>query len=242
MDNEQDLAFAPNYANVIELNITPLSATPTWAYALYGITSCAPSSDESTSDDAYYNDFGDTKTTVESVKVSLEMSGHRYYGNACQDWIQSLALKTGSDRETDYRWTMPDGTVLKGKCTITGLVPGSSMGDANAKSEFNYTISINSVDEKIEATSALAPSSITASTVTVAKGSTADAGVSVSPTGANQKCHFGVEDPSICSVDADGVITGISPGTTKITAKAAAKPSISTTFEVKVTAASGSNS
>lgn len=242
MAEKEDLAFAPNYANVIELNITPEAEEPTWAYALFGISSCAPSSDESTSDDTYYNDFGDTRTTVESVKVSIEMSGHRYYGNACQDWIQSLALKTGSDRETDYRWTMPDGTILEGRCTLMGLTPGSAMGDANSKGEFSYTISINSVDKKIEATSALAPVSITASTVTVAKGATVDAGVTVAPSGANQKCHFGVEDPAICSIDADGKITGIAPGTSKITAKAAGKPSVVAQFEVKVTAASGQNS
>ena len=236
-----NLAFAPNYANVIELDITPNGPDRTWVYALYGITSCSPSADETVSDDTYYNDLGDTRSTVESVKTTIEMSGHRYYGNECQDWIQSLALKVGQDRETNYRWTMPDGTVLIGQCTITGLTPGSSMGEANAKSEFAYTISINTVDEKIDAASSLAPVEVKPPTaaVTVAKGKTVETNVSILPAEANQKCHYGVEDPSICSIDADGVITGIAEGTTKITAKAAAKPTINAQFEVKVTATGG---
>ncbi len=237
MANTEDLAFAPNYAHVIELDTTPGGPERTWEYAMFGIKSCKPESDETTEDDEYYHALGEKQTTVQSVKVAIAMEGSRYYGNACQDFIQSLALKTGQDRETNYRWTMPDGTVLTGTCTLTGLVPGSAMGDANAKGEFSYTININTVNELEKPDAALAPTKVEASAVSVAKGESGKVEVTVSPTGANQKCHFGIEDPSICSIDADGNVTGLKAGKTKVTAKAAAKPSVSATFEVTVTAA-----
>lgn len=236
MANTEDLAFAPNYTHSIELDITPGGPERTWEYALFGIRSCKPESDETTEDDEYFQDLGERHTTVQSVKVAIVMEGHRYYGNACQDFVQSLALKTGQDRETNYRWTMPDGTMLCGTCTLTGLVPGSSIGEANSKGDFSYTININTVDEKVEPDATLAPTKVEASAVSVAKDGSEQAGVTVSPDGANQKCHFGVEDPSICSVDADGKVRGLAVGKTKVTAKAAAKPSVSATFEVTVTA------
>lgn len=237
MANTEDLAFAPNYAHVIELDVTPSGPERTWEYAMYGIKSCKPEVDETTEDDEYFHALGEKMTTVQSTKISIVMEGSRYYGNACQDFIQSLALKTGQDRETNYRWTMPDGTVLTGTCTLTGLVPGSAMGDANAKGEFSYTININTVNEVAKPEAALAPTKVEASDVTVAKDATADSTVTVTPDGTNQKCHFGVEDPSICSVDADGKVRGLAAGETKVTAKAAAKPSVSATFKVTVTAA-----
>ena len=233
---KEDLAFAPNYAHVIELDVTPSGPERTWEYAMYGIKSCKSEPDETIEDDEYFHALGEKHTTVQSVKVAIAMEGHRYYGDACQDFIQSLALKSGEDRETNYRWTMPDGMMLRGTCTLTGLAPGSSIGDANARGEFSYKININTVDEKVEPDTALAPTKVEASAVSVAKDATADSTVTVTPDGANQKCHFGVEDPSICSVDADGKVRGLAAGKTKVTAKAAAKPSVSATFEVTVTA------
>ena len=70
----QTLDFAPNYCHVIELDITPTEATPTWANALVGITECAPASDETVDEDDYYDNFGMDDTNVSKIKPSLAMA------------------------------------------------------------------------------------------------------------------------------------------------------------------------
>ena len=232
----ETLDFAPNYAHIIELNITPGDASPTFAWAQRGILECAPESDETTSEDAYYHLLGQVATSIDSIKVAIAMSGHRMYGDPVQDFVQSRALLVGKDRETQYRWTMPDGTLLMGDCTLAELVPGSGMGEANAKGDFGYKICINTVDTVKTGESTVLPREITATAVTVAVNKDVPAGATVTPAGANQKCHYAIADTSIATVDLDGNVHGVKAGKTKLTIKAASKPSVSTQCEVTVSA------
>lgn len=230
---EQTLDFAPNYCHVIELDITPDEATPTWKNALIGITECAPASDETVDEDDYYDNFGFDDTNVSKVKPSLAMTGFRRYGDPVQDFVQSKALSTGKDRKTNYRWTHPDGTYMQGKCTLVDLVPGSGMGEASAKGDFSYTINLDTVDTFDIGTNILAPTEITASDVTATVDASTPVDAEVGPEDANQKCHYAIEDASIATVDADGNVKGVSAGSTTLTIKAASKPSV--VKQVKVT-------
>lgn len=244
MENDasaKTLDFAPNYAHIIEIDITP-DASPTWAWAQRGITSCVPAAAETTEEDAYYHLLGSTETSVNDVKVSIAMTGHRMYGDPAQDFVQSRALLTGDDRKTRYRWTHPDGTVLTGECSLSGLVPGSAMGDANSKGDFSYTINFNTV-EKVPGTGDMTamPTSVTVSDVTAQVGKSVAASATVAPAGANQKCHYAIEDGTIATVDEDGNVTGVKAGETVLTVKAASKPSVVAQAKVKVgTTSSGS--
>lgn len=232
----ETLDFAPNYAHIIELNITPTEASPTFAWAQRGILECKPESDETISEDSYYHNLGQIAISVDAIKVALAMSGHRMYGDPVQDFVQSRALLTGKDRETQYRWTMPDGTLLMGDCTLAELVPGSGMGEANAKGEFGYKICLNTVDTVKTGESTALPRDVTATAVTVAVNKDVQAGATVTPAGANQKCHYAIADPSIATVDLDGNVHGVKAGKTKLTIKAASKPSVSTQCDVTVSA------
>ncbi|MEF9877737.1 MAG: hypothetical protein RR772_12560, partial [Gordonibacter sp.] len=60
MSTSETLDYAPNYAHVIEIDITPEKAEPTWAWAQVGILECKPESDEKTSEDAYFHLLGST--------------------------------------------------------------------------------------------------------------------------------------------------------------------------------------
>ena len=84
------------------------------------------------------------------------------------------------------------------------------------------------------------PESITVSPkpISAAVNAVTEPTYTVTPSGANQKCHFGIEDASIATVDADGKITGISAGTTTLTVKAASLPSVVEQVKVTVGAAS----
>ena len=229
----QTLDFAPNYCHVIELDITPTEATPTWANALVGITECAPASDETVDEDDYYDNFGMDDTNVSKIKPSLAMTGYRRYGDPVQDFVQSKALTTGKDRKTNYRWTQPDGTFLQGKCSLVDLVPGSSMGEASAKGDLSYTINLDTVDVITIGTDIYTPEAISAEDVTATVGATTAVDAEVTPEGANSKCHYAIEDTSIATVDADGNVKGVTAGSTVLTIKAASKPSI--VKQVKVT-------
>lgn len=222
----QTLDFAPNYCHVIELDITPTEATPTWANALVGITECAPASDETVDEDDYYDNFGMDDTNVSKIKPSLAMTGYRRYGDPVQDFVQSKALSTGKDRKTNYRWTQPDGTFLQGKCSLVDLVPGSSMGEASAKGDLSYTINLDTVDVITIGTDIYTPEAISAKDVTATVRTTTAVDAEVTPEGANSKCHYAIEDTSIATVDADGNVKGVTAGRTVLTIKAASKPSI----------------
>lgn len=232
---DETLDFAPNYAHTFEINITPGTDKKTWASALVGITECAPASDETVSEDAYYNDLGDTDSSVDAVKVSIAFTGHRKYGDPAQDFIQSCALLTKKKRKTDYRWVHPDGTTYEGVLTMADLVPGSGMGEATAKGDFSWTAKLNTITET-PATNEAMPTGVTCGAVSVTTKTPKAANAQVQPQGCNQKCHYAVEDDSVATVTPDGTVTGLKAGTTKLTVKAAAMPSVSTTVDVTVTA------
>lgn len=229
---DQTLAAAPNYAHIIELDSTPEAAEPTWLYALVNITECAPENDEQTSEEPYYHLLGSTETNVDSNKFSLEFTGHRLYGDPCQDYVQSLVLGTGQERKTRYRWTLPDGTIYTGECTITGLNLGS-MGEANSKGDFGFKLNFNTVTKERDGNPA-APTAITASAVAAKIGETVAIGAKVTPTEANQRCHYAIDNTEVASVDADGNVTGLAPGDAKIAVKAAGRPSVYAVVEVTV--------
>lgn len=232
----ETLDFAPNYAHVIELNVDPSGSTKKWAYALHGITDVTPSSEETIGEDDFYHNLGMEESEVEKIKIKIELSGKREYGDPVQDFVQSLLLKTGSERKTDYRWTMPDGTYLEGRCTILDIVPGGGMGSASDRGEFSYTIAINSVDGSEVGNRVDLPTAVTASDVSVTVGATTSVTASVTPATANQKCHYGIADTSIATVNSDGKVTGVAAGSTKLTIKAASKPSIYKQVDVTVSA------
>lgn len=86
--------------------------------------------------------------------------------------------------------------------------------------------------------SQILPSSISVSPVSVAVGRRAFVNYTVHPDNAMDKsCTFSVANPSIAAVDANGVVTGVSVGSTTVTVTSAADPSVSGTATVTVTEA-----
>lgn len=84
------------------------------------------------------------------------------------------------------------------------------------------------------------PSSISVSPVSVAVGRKAFVNYTVYPDNAMDKsCTFSSANPSIATVDASGVVTGVSVGTTTVTVTSIADPSVCGTANVTVTEAVG---
>ena len=233
---KSDLGFARNYANALEINITPGEAEPTWAILSRGITSITPSPNESTEDKDYYDGYGVPTTKVQSTQIQYEVEGDRCYGDPAQDYIASVALETGEGRETQFRHTAANGDVIQGDCTLLELVPNSGQGEASALGAFSCTISTAGSPAFTPAGKLKLPEMVEAEAVSVVVGAKARIETTVTPAESNPKCFFASGNTDVATVDSDGNVTGVSEGKATITVRAASKPSVMVSVEVTVTA------
>ncbi|WEV56130.1 phage tail tube protein [Ligilactobacillus acidipiscis] len=118
--------------NVDDANFSPLAA---------GITQTTPALNETSDQTAYYDGQGFDSTDITGKRLSIAFAGNRVRGDAAQDFIVSKFLALGDDVKTLFRWTMTDGSVVIGECSITAIVP--SGGNANAKQTLSFTIQFN---------------------------------------------------------------------------------------------------
>lgn len=232
---KSDLGFARNYANALEINITPEEPTPTWAILSRGITEIAPSPNESTEDKNYYDGYGTPTTDVTSTQIQYEVTGDRCYGDPAQDFIASRALETGDGRKTQFRHTSPNGDVIEGDCTLLNLTPNSGQGEASALGAFTCTIATAGSPKFTPANKLKLPESVNASEASVAVGEKSQIKPTVTPTDANPKCFYASGNTDIATVDSDGNVEGVSAGTCKVTVRCASKPSAMCEVEVNVT-------
>jgi hypothetical protein len=137
--------FVLNFRNQYEIDTTGGSETPEWAPLAAGISTVDPSFDDETDDTVYYDGQGFSSQDVTGITASLQFTGHRKYGDPAQDYIAGLAFEVGEMRKTKFRWTQPDGKQITGDVTISGIkITG---GDANAKSDFEFTVTFNGKPE-----------------------------------------------------------------------------------------------
>ncbi|MFD2658628.1 phage tail tube protein [Gracilibacillus thailandensis] len=124
----------------LEIDVTP-NSTPTFERVAKGFSGLDPSMNEETDQTAYLDGDGYLTTTVMGGQYTTTLSGHRYYGDPAQDFIFSKRFGLGNERETTYRITEPDGTIIEGPCTLAEITGAS--GDANAKGEITVAIHFN---------------------------------------------------------------------------------------------------
>lgn len=237
-----DIGFALNYQHIVELDITPGSGTRTWAWVGPGISTFEKDNSETVSEDAYYNNGGNTNKDVTGIAAKYNASGHRLHGDPAQDYVASLEDSIGAARKTAYRITDPTGKVVEADCTLTDIVMNGPNGEANSKTEVSFAINRDG-DPRVVAqpNGSQLPDSVSVTNaaegkITVVAESTQNLQVSVLPETASSRCLFAVEDTDIARVDANGVVTGVKAGTTRLAVKCAAKPSVSAMIEVEVTA------
>ena len=135
-----DIGFALNYQHIVELDITPGSGTKTWAWVGPGISTFEKDNSETVSEDAYYNNGGNTNKDVTGIAAKYNASGHRLHGDPAQDYVASLEDSIGAARKTSYRVTDPTGKVIEADCTLTDIVMNGPNGEANSKTEISFAI------------------------------------------------------------------------------------------------------
>lgn len=149
------MSFLLNYGYKFEIDIAPGGQTPTKAVIAKGITSVDPDNNEETDETYYYDGGGSAERDVTGGMLGYGFEGHRFYGDAAQDYIFSLLNKFGPARKTTFIVTEPNGDKWEGKATISEIkAPG---GDANSKGEIEFTISFDGTPTFTEAPVTPAP-------------------------------------------------------------------------------------
>jgi hypothetical protein len=134
------MAFDLMNSHNFQVNTLP-GGVETFATIAKGITNVEPSNNEELSQDKYLDGDGYGETDVIGAQTVLSFTGHRFYGDAAQDFIFSKALELGASRRTTFKWTEPDGGIFTGPCTIANISGPS--GGAGAKGEVSFEIHFN---------------------------------------------------------------------------------------------------
>lgn len=219
--------FALNYLNKYEIgeagDIDPQTGAITPPAKLYelaeGIQSVDPKNDEDSSDYSYYADRGGKQTNISTVSTSYAFKGHRRYADDdAQSFIRGRLTKTGQERVIYFKHTEPDGRVLSGNATISGIV--HTGGDAGERGNFEVTITFNGLPSDTKANVVDVTSiSLNKSTLTLAVGAKEMLTATTLPANATDKTvTFTTTDPAIATVTQGGEVTAVKVGTATITA------------------------
>jgi hypothetical protein len=152
--------FPLNYSTLIEIDTTPNGASSTYVPVAKGVSSIDIQNNDATDQTAYLDGEGYSSTDVIGAQMTISVTGHRIYGDAAQDYVNSIVTTLGCDRKSNARITFSDGLRYSGECTITGISgPG---GDAAAKQDFSYELHLNGKPTKEAAVAASALTSTVA--------------------------------------------------------------------------------
>lgn len=233
-----DLGFALNYQYTNLLDTTPEESEPTWAWIGPGFTDITPSREDKLTERDDYSTGGVTVSTVTGVNKSTTCSGTRLIGDPLQEWVASIEESTGSERETTHRTIGPDGSIVDEPVTITNPSVTGPSGASSEESAVSFEMKRRDTPTLVkEAYAKHLPASIEAEDVTVAVDATASVTPTVAPETASSWCLYGIEDNEIAAVTADGKVTGLKAGKTRLSIKCATKPSVRVVIDVTVTAA-----
>ena len=103
-------------------------AAGTWTYAplCAGINSISPSVNEQNQQAFYMCGNGGANNEVTGIAPEYDVSGHRVWGDAAQDYICGLRYTLGQGRKSSLKVELYDGSTLKetitADCTITDIV------------------------------------------------------------------------------------------------------------------------
>lgn len=234
MSKIKDIGFGLNYQHLVEMDITPKGDKRTFARVGAGISSFGDNTADEVDETAYMDSDGGTDKSVTGGTYGWAPSGHRLYGDPFQDYVASLKYTRGSDRTSTLRVTNPDGETVEGTCSITDIVGAGPNGDANSKSEFSCNLNFIGTPYYTPPTAETLPAAVEASDVEVTVGSSVKVGEAVTPDDCSKRCVYAMEDWSVATVDSEGNVTGLKAGNTRMTVKAAAKPSVAKMIEVTV--------
>src|SRR4051812_12764925 len=96
-------------ANVFEIATGGTPELPTYSRIAKGINNVDQSGNEELAQDKYLDGGGYGETDVIGAQLTYSFSGHRFAGDAAQDFIFGKKLALGMSRRVQFRATEPDG-------------------------------------------------------------------------------------------------------------------------------------
>lgn len=233
-----DIGTAKNYQYINEINTTPNGDAATWEWFGPGIKNITSETNETASEDYFFDGGGDAETSVDGKSRSYTVTGVRRIGDPAQDYVASLDDETGDALMTQYRVTDPTGKVIERDVTVHEIKANDATGDANSRTDFSCKLSCAGKPRIVRESDGRAlPDKITAEAVSVEVGATGKVSASVDPPDASQRVLCAVENPKVAEVTPDGTVTGLAAGETTVTVRAASKPSVMKQVKLTVTEA-----
>lgn len=130
-----------NYMDLHEIDVSPNATTPTWARLARGLSEATPSNNEDVDQTNYLDGDGYGTSAVIAAQKTISFNGHRYVGDAAQDFIDGVQYQLGENRTTTYRYTDADGSKIQAPCTVANIDIGG--GGAGSKKEIAFELHLN---------------------------------------------------------------------------------------------------
>ena len=146
--------------------------------------------------------------------------------------FQAAVLPAGAPQS--LRWTSSAPSVATVDA-VTGLVTGISAGTVTITAA-------SAIDPDVDSTATLtviplvAGINVSPTSVVVVEGDTEQLTASVAPVGASSGLLYESANPAVATVSNAGLVTGIAAGSTNVVVRSAARPAVSVTIPVEVTA------
>lgn len=131
----------PVHNNIFKVNTAGRSGTETTLAIIADMTTFKVSVEGKNEEWFPLDQEGWARQANTGKKMSISLAGKRNYGDAGNDYIAGMMMKTGKDCETAFEWTLPDKAKLAGNCVISITSPAG--GDSTAIDALEFEILID---------------------------------------------------------------------------------------------------
>jgi hypothetical protein len=131
----------PVHKNLFKVNTAGRTGTDTTLVPVADMTTFKVSVEGKTEEWYPLDQEGWARSANTGKKMTISLAGKRNYGDAGNDYIAGMLMKTGKDCETAFEWVLPDGAKLAGNCVINLTTPGG--GDSVALDALEFDILID---------------------------------------------------------------------------------------------------
>lgn len=128
----------PVFKNVFKIDTTGGTGEASNLKAIADMESFSVSIDGNVEEWNPFDQEGWTRRLVTGKALTVSVSGKRNIGDAGNDYVAGLALKTGADSHTTVVWTFPSGATLTIPCVIN--VTEWESGDSTAVAPLAFDI------------------------------------------------------------------------------------------------------
>nr|DAJ05648.1 MAG TPA: major tail protein [Caudoviricetes sp.] len=142
----------PCYENQFQIDTAGGSGNAAALKPIAGMESFSVAIDGNVEEWKPFEAAGWTRRLVTGKSLTISITGKRNIGDEGNDYVNSLALKTGSGASTTLVWTFPDGA----KLTVKGVVSVTewSSGDSTVVAPLSFDFMSDGKPEFTDAPSA----------------------------------------------------------------------------------------